>query len=84
MERKVENRHWRNGFLAGIAALALSMGGQVATSAPAAPEACPLSRQPSVAQRLYDHFAPRVRANHGVAHRVALALIGAMLSNGCS
>ena len=83
MERSLEARQWRRGFAAGVAALALSLGGQVASSAMAPREACPISAQPTIAQRLYDHFAPRVRT-HSVAHRVALALIGAMLQSTCS
>ena len=83
MDRKLD-RSWRVAFIAGVAALALSVGGQVATSVPSADVAsCPLAARPSVAQRLYDHFAPQVRA-HSVAHRVALALLGAMLHDSCS
>ncbi len=82
MERPVEARHWRNGFAAGVAALALSVGGQLAT-APAAGEACPLAPQPGIAARLFDEVAPRVHAQ-SVAHRVALALLGAMLHGSCS
>lgn len=83
MDRSLEARQWRRGFAAGVAALALSVGGQAAFSAGAPHPACPISAQPTVAQRLYDHFAPRVRT-HSVAHRVALALLGAMLRESCS
>ncbi|HUJ25031.1 MAG TPA: hypothetical protein VLW85_03365 [Myxococcales bacterium] len=83
MDRSLEARQWRRGFAAGVAALALSVGGQVASSAASPRESCPISARSGIAQRLYDHFAPQVRTN-SVAHRVALALLGAMLHDTCS
>jgi len=83
MDRSLEARQWRRGFFAGIAALALSVGGQLATSAASSEAAtCPYAARPSVAQQVFQRIAPRV--SHTVAHRVALALLGAMFSDSCS
>ena len=84
MDRTHEANTWRRGFAAGIAALALSIGGQIATAPGAHEASCPLTApQPSIAQQLYDRYAPRMHP-HTVAHRVALALLGAMLHESCS
>ncbi len=84
MDRSLESRTWRRGFAAGFAALAVSLTGQVATSASSqSNSSCPYGAQPGFAERTIDHLAPRTRA-FGVAQRVALALLGAMLHGGCS
>jgi hypothetical protein len=78
-----ETRSWRRGFVAGFAALALSVGGQVATGADDVAEpagSCPLSRG-RLAERVSDRFAPRMDAQD-VAQRVAHAVVGAVL-HGC-
>jgi hypothetical protein len=78
-----ETRSWRRGFAAGFAALALSVGGQLATGADDAldpAESCPLSRN-RLADRMSDRFAPRMNAQ-GIAQRVAHAVVGAVL-HGC-
>ncbi|HZX97835.1 MAG TPA: hypothetical protein VFE90_25180 [Myxococcales bacterium] len=75
-----ETRSWRRGFVAGFAALALSVGGQVATGADDAvepAESCPLSRG-RLADRVPDRLAPRMDAQ-GIAQRVAHAVVGAVL-----
>jgi hypothetical protein len=75
-----ETRSWRRGFAAGFAALALAVGGQVATSGTEeaeAVESCPLSRG-ATADRLAERFTPHVDA-HGIAHRVARAVLGMVL-----
>ena len=71
-----ESQSWRRGFAAGFAVLVLSVGGHLATDA-AAPESCSLSRT-MLADRLAEQFTPRVEAR-GIAHRVARAVLDAML-----
>lgn len=78
-----EAQSWRRGFAAGFVALALSVGGQVATreSDVRAGRSCPLSQD-----RGADGFAERVPARadaQGLAQRVALAVLGAVLHS-CS
>ena len=84
MERTVEAKTWRRGFAAGFLVLALSVGGQAA-SARWAPEteSCPLPAQTGLAEQLIQRLKPAVRT-HGVAQRVALAVLGAMLHSSCS
>ncbi len=75
-----ETTSWRRGFAAGFAALALAVGGQVATSGPEeveAVESCPLARS-ATADRLAERFTPHLDA-HGIAQRVARALLGMVL-----
>ena len=78
-----ESRSWRRGFAAGFVALALSVGGHLATSGPGAPaeESCPLSRS-RLADRLRQRVTPHVEAR-GIAQRVARAVLGAVLHS-CS
>ncbi len=84
MDRSLESQSWRRGFAAGFAALAVSLAGQLTTSASAQSDSsCPYAAQPGFAERMIDHLAPRARAC-GVAQRVALALLGAMLHGRCS
>jgi hypothetical protein len=84
MDRSLESRTWRRGFAAGFAALAVSVAGQMATSVPTqSNSSCPYAAQPGLAERVIDHLAPRART-YGVAQRVALALLGAMLHGACS
>ena len=71
-----ESQSWRRGFAAGFAALVLSVGGHLATEAPAS-GSCSLSRG-MLADRLAERFTPRVEAR-GIAQRVARAVLGAML-----
>lgn len=77
-----ETTSWRRGFAAGFAALALGIGGQVATAGAdeaEAVEACPFSRNPA-ADRLAERFTPHVDA-HGIAQRVARAVLGMVLQS---
>lgn len=77
-----ETTSWRRGFAAGFAALALAIGGQVATSGSDevdAVESCPLSRD-ATADRLAERLTPHVDA-HGIAQRVARALVGMVLQS---
>jgi hypothetical protein len=78
-----EATSWRRGFAAGFAALALSVGGHLATAerAGSADSSCPLSRG-RVAERLSDRVTPHVEAR-GLAQRVARLVIGAVLGT-CS
>jgi hypothetical protein len=78
-----ESRSWRRGFAAGFAALALSVGGQLATRASecTAVRACPVS-QNRLADRLAERFTPNIDA-HGIAQRVARAVLGVVLQT-CS
>ena len=74
---------WRRGFAAGFMALALSVGGQIATSGSevSAGESCPLMRS-RMADRLADRVTAHVDAS-AIAQRVARAVIGAFF-NSCS
>jgi hypothetical protein len=71
-----ESQSWRRGFAAGFAALVLSVGGHLATEAPVS-GSCSLSRS-MLADRLAERFTPSVEAR-GIAHRVARAVLDAML-----
>ena len=83
MDRSIEANMWRRGFAAGLLALALSVGGQLA-SARGEPS-CPLQAQSSgLAERLVQRLKPAVRSHGGVAQRVALAVLGAVLHSSCS
>jgi hypothetical protein len=78
-----DSSSWRRGFAAGFMALALSVGGQIATSGSevSAGESCPLMRS-----RMADRLADRVTAHvevSAIAQRVARAVIGAFF-NSCS
>ena len=80
----MDARAWRRGFLAGFAALVFSLGGQVIASRSDVQETrCPLSAEPSLAERVIERVKPSVRT-HSVAQRVALAVLGAMLHSTCS
>jgi len=84
MDRSLEAKAWRRGFAAGFLALGLSVTGQLATSRAAARATpCALPSQPGVAEQLIEHLKPAVRS-HGVAQRVALAVLGAMLHGTCA
>ena len=78
-----ESQSWRRAFASGFMALALSVGGHLATGGSAAPAggSCPLSRS-RLADRVLDgvtsHAEPR-----GIAQRVARAVLGAVF-NTCS
>jgi len=75
-----ESTSWRRGFAAGLLAFALSIGGQVATSEPAVVEAgasCPLARA-RMSHRIAERLSPRFE-ERGLAQRVALAVLGAVL-----
>lgn len=78
-----ESQSWRRGFAAGFMALALSVGGQVATreSQTEPVPSCPLSRN-RLAGRLADRLIPHAE-ERSLAQRVALAVLGAVL-NGCT
>ena len=76
-----ESKSWRRGFAAGFAALALSVGGHLATGEAPAKSACSLSRS-RLADKLADRFTPEVEAR-GIAQRVARAVLGAVLGT-CS
>ncbi len=68
----------------GFLVLALSVGGQLLVShADATPRWCPIASEPGLAERVIQHLKPTVRA-HGVAQRVALAVLGAVLHSRCS
>ena len=85
MDRTVEAKMWRRGFAAGFLALALSAAGQAATGVEAADvPACPIRLQFGVAERLVQKWKPAARSHGGVAQRVALAVLGAVLHSGCS
>jgi hypothetical protein len=78
-----ESQSWRRAFAAGFMALALSVGGHLATSGSAAPAggSCPLSRG-RLADRVLDRVTPHAEPR-GIAQRVARAVLGAVF-NTCS
>jgi len=73
-----ESQSWRRAFAAGFMALALSVGGHLATSARRRRREgrAPLSRS-RLADRVLDRVDPRIEPR-GIAQRVALAVLGAM------
>lgn len=84
MDRSIEAKAWRRGFAAGSLALALAVGGQVASRSAARESAsCPLGAQSNLAEQLVQHWKPAAR-HGGVAQRVALAVLGAVLHSSCS
>ena len=72
-----ESMPWRRGFAAGFLALALSVGGHLATCGPTAGTPCSLSRM-RLTNRIADRVAPEVDVP-AIAQRVARALLGAVL-----
>lgn len=85
MDRSTEAKVWRRGFAAGFLALALSVGGQVASgSGSRGVSPCPVQMQLGLAEQVVQHFKPAVRAHGGLAQRVALAVLGAVLHSRCS
>ncbi len=78
-----ESSSWRRGFAAGFLALALSVGGHLATAdnEVRAGTTCPLSRG-RLADRMVDRVTSHVEAR-GIAQRVARAVLGAVF-NGCT
>ena len=80
MEQNLESKAWRRGFASGFLALALSVAGQLGVArAEAAHQACPtLAAETGLAEAVIERIKPSMRS-HGVAQRVALAVLGAML-----
>jgi hypothetical protein len=78
-----ESQSWRRAFASGFMALALSVGGHLATGGSAVPTggSCPLPRS-RLADRVLDRVNPQVEPR-GIAQRVARAVLGAMF-NTCS
>jgi hypothetical protein len=74
-----ESTSWRRGFAAGFLALALSIGGQVATreAEVVVGRSCPLARI-HVPHRTAERLPPRMESR-GLAQRVALAVLEAVL-----
>lgn len=81
MDGSIEAKSWRRGFAAGFLALGLSVSGQMSSSGDSA--GCPLQSRPGVVEQLIEHLKPAVRS-HGLAQRVALAVLGAMFRSTCS
>jgi hypothetical protein len=87
MDRSLESHSWKRGFAAGFLVLAVSVGGQMATSERVRTGAsCPIASR--AADDLSERVMARISENiprHAVAHRVALALIDAVLhGSNCS
>jgi hypothetical protein len=80
MDQNLEAKAWRRGFASGFLALALSVGAQIGVSrSEASHPTCPLAAsEKGLAEQVIEHIKPTVRS-HGVAQRVALAVLGAML-----
>ena len=78
-----ESQSWRRAFASGFMALALSVGGHLATGGSAATTggSCPLSRS-RLADRVLDRVTPHAEPR-GIAQRVARAVLGAVF-NTCS
>jgi len=68
---------WRRGFAAGFLALALSVGGHLATGGAAAGTTCSMSRM-RLTNRLAERVTPEVDVP-AIAQRVARAVLGAVL-----
>jgi len=71
-----ESTSWRRGFAAGFLALALSVGGHLATGGATAGMTCPISRM-RLTNRIAGRVAPDVDVP-GIAQRVARAVLGAV------
>ena len=80
MDQNLEAKGWRRGFASGFLVLALSAGAQVGVARyEARQRACPAwAPEQSLAEQVIERIKPSVRS-HGVAQRVALAVLGAML-----
>jgi hypothetical protein len=78
-----EATSWRRGFAAGFAALAVSVGGHLATSghSVSAGVSCPLARS-RLTDRVADRVTPHMEAGE-LAQRVARLVLGAVLGT-CS
>jgi hypothetical protein len=72
-----ESKTFRRAFAIGLMTLGVALGGQLATSTPAAARCSLPHGRPSAARILFARVAPR--AESGLAQRVARAVIGAML-----
>jgi hypothetical protein len=86
MDRSLESRSWKRGFAAGFLVLAVSVGGQMTTSSEVESGAsCPLAkRSPDLSERVMARISEQFQGN-AVAHRVALALLDAVLhASNCS
>ena len=84
MDRSLDSRSWQRGFALGFLALALSVGGHLATAERVETGAsCPLASRTDWSDRLIERMSERIRP-HAVAQRVALALLGRVLHGSCS
>ena len=84
MDRSLDSRSWQRGFAVGFLALALSVGGHLATArAVESGASCPLDRQPAWSHRLFERISERIES-HAMARRVALALLERVLHGSCS
>ncbi len=77
-----QSKSWRRGFAGGFLTLGLAVAGQVTTGGGA--RACSIATQPSVAEQVLEHLRPAIRDHGGVAQRVALAVLGAVVHTTCS
>ena len=85
MDRSSEATMWRRGFAAGCLALALSVGGQAASGRGGRDvPSCPVRAQLGVAEQVVQHLRPVVRSHGGIAQRVVLAVLAAVLHSDCS
>ena len=74
-----ESTSWRRGFAAGFVALALALGGQFATrEAEVEPGTSCLLTRVHAPRRSVERLPPRLESR-GLAQRVALAVLGAVL-----
>ena len=80
MDQNLEAKAWRRGFASGFLALALSVAAQIGVGrSEASHSSCPLAAsEKGLAEQVIVHLKPTVRS-HGMAQRVALAVLGAML-----
>jgi predicted nucleic acid-binding protein len=78
-----EAMSWRRGFAAGFVALALSIGGHLATADRdvSAEASCPLAQR-RLADKLAERVTPQMQARE-LAQRVARLVLGAVLGT-CS
>jgi hypothetical protein len=74
---RVQNRSWNQGFGAGFLVLALSVGGQVASSPALDEPSCGRSRPGSLVSELVARLAGA--QGQGIAQRVALKVLDAVL-----
>jgi hypothetical protein len=78
MDPTLESRQWRRAFAGGFAALALSLGGQMAV--PAEPASCAAHEPPGIVEQLVGQVVPRM-SGQAMAQRVGRLVLQLVLNS---